>query len=236
MLAATITMNPCLDRTLYIGGGLKKGEVNRAEYARLCAGGKGINVSRMLRQLGVFAPAYGFAGGEEGRLLEELLKKSGIPYFLTGTACATRTCTKIVDADGLTTELNERGGPVTGEELERLIKKTSEFASVSLKYRKTAYLVVGGSLPEGVEAEIYSAVLKENGKKGIRCVLDADGEALKKGLEGGPWLIKPNIHELLCGVSPSVARGSRKGEPQNSSGIRHKSPLHHGRIGRGVHG
>ncbi len=196
MLAATITMNPCLDRTLYIGGGLKKGEVNRAEYARLCAGGKGINVSRMLRQLGVFAPAYGFAGGEEGRLLEELLKKSGIPYFLTSTACATRTCTKVIDADGLTTELNERGGPVTGEELEKLLKKSSEFASVSLKYKKTAYLVVGGSLPEGAETEIYRTVISENGKKGIRCVLDADGEALKKGLEGKPWLIKPNLYEL----------------------------------------
>lgn len=196
MLAATITLNPCLDRTLYIGGGLRKGEVNRAEYARLCAGGKGVNVSRMLRQLGVFAPAYGFAGGEEGRLFEELLKSSGIPYFLTGTACATRTCTKIVDADGLTTELNERGGPVTAEELKRLIKKSSEFAAVSLKYKKRAYLVVSGSLPEGAEPEIYRELLLENGRMGIRCVLDADGEALKRGLEGRPWLIKPNIHEL----------------------------------------
>lgn len=201
MKIATLTLNPCIDKTLYFGGAFHTDALNRAAYAMTNAGGKGINVARIYRRLGIRASAYGFSGGAFGEMLKKLLADEDITPVFTQTSCDTRMCIKLIDADGVCTEANEAGGPILESEYAALKKQLAAFIDDCRRDGEDGILFAGGSVPAGLDRGIYREIIamfartNENGSH-VRFILDADGEALKTGLEGSPWLIKPNIHEL----------------------------------------
>ena len=196
MKIATLTLNPCIDKTLYFGGAFQTDALNRAAYAMTNAGGKGINVARIYRRLGIRASAYGFSGGAVGQMLTALLADEDITPVFVPTSCDTRMCIKLIDADGVCTEANEAGGPILQSEYEALKKQLSAFADECARDGEDGILFAGGSVPAGLDRGIYREIISMFRGTRVRFILDADGEALRTGLEGSPWLIKPNIHEL----------------------------------------
>ncbi len=196
MKIATLTLNPCIDKTLYFGGAFELDTLNRAAYAMTNAGGKGINVARIYRRLGIRAAAYGFSGGAVGQMLGTLLAEEDITPVFTPTSCDTRMCIKLIDADGICTEANESGGPILEHEYAALKKQLAAFRDDCQRDGEYGILFAGGSVPAGLDRGIYREIISMFRGSCVRFILDADGEALRTGLEGTPWLIKPNLREL----------------------------------------
>lgn len=199
---ATLTMNPALDRTivfeteLFIPGNLhrvSKGSV----YEN--AGGKGINVARVLKKLGTDAKAYCFTGGRNGERLKELLKAEKINGVYIESQAETRMNIKIIDKASVCTEINENGGPVTDSELGELLKIHRKSTGNPQAF------IIAGSIPQGVEKSVYKLLITMWKKCGSYTVLDCDGEALRHGIEGKPDLIKPNQNELSQLVGTDVS-------------------------------
>ncbi|MDQ0192480.1 1-phosphofructokinase [Paenibacillus wynnii] len=196
-LVITVTLNPALDKTVTIEG-LEVGGLNRVDDIRIDAGGKGINVAKVLKGFNENVTAVGFMGGHNGKLILEGLEREGITHSFTETAAETRMNLKVVDSIvQVTTEINERGGVVSPQE-RTLFQKTLEN-----HLDKASILVLGGSVPPGIEHAEYALLIKAAKSKGVKTILDADGDALKYGLLACPDVIKPNIHELeqLLGVT-----------------------------------
>jgi len=192
----TVTLNPCIDMAFYVNT-IKLGALNRAQNCVSSVGSKGINVSRVLKMLGDQTIAIAFAGGIDGDRLSAYLDIENIEYEFVKTAANVRTNVKIIEDNGIYTEFNQSGGPINADEKEKMLKqiyKASADADV---------LFLGGSVPPGVDKDIYAEIIKEVKKTAphLKVILDCDGEALEKGLKEKPALIKPNQYELstLCG-------------------------------------
>lgn len=196
--AATLTLNPALDRTMYFDTNFREGKLNRARESVTTLGSKGINVSRAFKILGVDATAYSFSGGDSGVTMKKMLDREGIGYDFTETAAPTRINIKMIDSDEVCTEANEAGGPVTEAELENLLCKLEKAAE------NTQIFALGGSIPPPVEKSVYKTITELLKNRGARVILDCDGEALRRGIEARPELIKPNLFELsgLLGFTP----------------------------------
>lgn len=192
----SLTLNPCIDKTMFFKNPFRAGELNRAQDSLMSAGGKGINVSRVLKRFDIYAPSFSFEGGETGRLLMALLKLEELPAYFQPCSSETRMCVKMIDENGGCTEANETGGPFTEGEFRKL---TDEFCNYTARERSTVFL--GGSIPRGIPQDAYRMLILRLSGIGARVILDADGEALRYGLESHPLLIKPNEKELstLCG-------------------------------------
>ena len=212
----TVTLNPAIDKTVTISN-FTAGEVNRIETLRSDVGGKGINVSKCLKELGCESTAAAFWGGEAGRSGEAQLQQSGVeslPVFIGGT---TRTNMKIIDPEqGTNTDINEPGPQISPEELEQLIQKLDE------KLNQGDILVLAGSIPAGISPDIYKELTIRYKEKGVKVFLDADGESFAEGIKASPYLIKPNIDELsrYAGEKITDIRGILKAvKPLLQSGI-----------------
>lgn len=185
----TITLNPALDRTIWIKS-INPDDCNRIEKEQLYAGGKGIDVSKVLTKFGVKNKALGFVGGFAGEELEGLLINEGIACDFVRIADRTRTNIIVNDMGANTQTLfNAKGPSITAYELMQIIHKIENLA-------ETAYVIISGSLPQGVNPEIYRKIIEIVKGKGTKVVLDTDGEALLVGMQELPNIIKPNIHEL----------------------------------------
>lgn len=186
----TVTLNPAIDKTVTLPA-FEYGGLNRVQQMRVDAGGKGINVAKVLNSFGIPVEAWGFAAGHQGNVIREKLNAAGIPSKLLETPGETRVNLKIVDESTKeTTELNEPGVPVDEETLQRFeseFKQAAEQASV---------VVLGGSLPPGAPPDYYQRLIELANEQGAAVILDADGEALAAGVKAVPYAIKPNIHEL----------------------------------------
>ena len=212
----TVTLNPAIDKTVTIPN-FKTGEVNRIETLRSDVGGKGINVSKCLKELGCESMAAAFWGGDAGRSGEAQLQQSGVeslPVFIEGT---TRTNMKIIDPEqGTNTDINEPGPQIKPEELEQLIQKLDE------KLNQGDILVLAGSIPAGIGSSIYQELTARYKEKGVKIFVDADGISFAKALEAVPYLIKPNIDELsrFAGEKITDIRGILKTvKPLLQSGV-----------------
>lgn len=209
-MIATVTLNPALDRTVYVEG-FVRGDTNRIKKTELDAGGKGINASRMLAELGAETFALGFIGGRTGRFIEHVLAEEGILTAFVHTKAETRTNVDIQDLAGAPpTSLNEQGGPVTPEELAGLRNSVRQHAATS------RIMILGGSVPQEVGSGVYAELIEIAQAEGSQIILDADDEALTLGLAARPMMIKPNIDEAqrlvgrdLRGV-PSVAGAAKE--------------------------
>lgn len=186
----TITLNPAVDKTVEIGN-FEVGTVNRVSSVRLDAGGKGINVSKVIMSLGGRSKAVGILGGPSGNFVKEYLDRMGIENDFLFIKGETRTNLKVVDNIRKTnTDINEPGPRVTCREIETLRQK------IFCDMKKDTIVVFSGSVPENVDKEIYGIWVSQAKKLGAKTILDADGELLKHGIEAGPFLVKPNVHEL----------------------------------------
>ncbi|MDF2592783.1 MAG: pfkB [Clostridia bacterium] len=186
----TVTLNPAVDKVMVIKD-FKTGSVNRASEIMVEAGGKGINVSKTISSLGGISKAFGILAGQGGSFVEKSLNLLKIDNDFLYVDGETRTNVKISDPiNHIVTDINEPGPVVSKEAIEKLSQKLSE------GMHKDDVLVLTGSTPQGVDKDIYKLWIEAAKAVGIRCVLDADGELLKNGIEAGPYLIKPNIHEL----------------------------------------
>lgn len=185
----TVTMNPAIDKTVDVNT-LERGELNRITHVEYDAGGKGINVSKTIRELGGVSIATGFLGGNAGRTIEQVLKERDISSDFIWVSGETRTNTKVFEEAGSVTELNEPGPFIQKEHVEQLLHKLESYAN------EETLFVLAGSIPNGVDPEIYSIITNLVHEKGAKVLMDADGELFTRALEAGPDIIKPNRVEL----------------------------------------
>ena len=188
----TVTLNPAIDKTVVIEN-LRTGTVNRVATVREDAGGKGINVSKCLKNLGVDSVAAMILAGEAGKRLENMLADLVIPVLPVWAEGENRTNLKIIDpVKGENTDINEPGPVVTPEVLEKLRKTLGE------RIKEGDILILSGSLPAGVDRNLYGQWTAYFRKKGVCVYLDADGEPMQKGMAALPYMIKPNNDELAA--------------------------------------
>ena len=186
----TLTLNPALDKTIIVES-FQLNQLNRIKKVHKDAGGKGINVSKMLIKLGQPSTAAGFLGGAAGDYINSEVDKLGIKTDFVKTAEETRTNTKMVDPVNNTfTDLNESGAQITKANINDLKKE------IFSDLKKDDILVLAGSVPAGVGDDIYFKLIKSAAAKGIKTILDADGPLFREGIKAAPTLIKPNEHEL----------------------------------------
>lgn len=199
-MIVTVTMNPAIDKTIEIDR-LNRGNLNRIEKIEYDAGGKGINVSKTIHELGGESIATGFLGGNAGRVIEEVLDSRGIKHDFVWVDGETRTNTKVCEQDGTVTELNEKGPEITPEQLTNLLEKLDDLADDNVLF------ILAGSIPGNMEKDIYARIIERVHKKGAKVLLDADRELFRKGLEQKPDMIKPNQWEIeeLQGFSHGVS-------------------------------
>ncbi len=188
-MIVTVTLNAAIDRTLTVPN-FQLGQRHRASAGLSLAGGKGINVARALKRLGIPVVATGLAGGRTGtRIVEELTGEAILNDFVR-IADDSRTSTAVVDPTGSSyTEINEWGPHVEAEELETLLEKVRYLS------RGADFVVLAGSLPRGVEPGFYRELVRELSRRQVPTALDADGEPLRLGLEAEPFLVSPNQRE-----------------------------------------
>lgn len=185
----TVALNPAIDRTFWVDR-MDFGETNRVQKECRYAGGKGIDVSRVLTNMGVPNKALGFTGGFAGDELECRLINEGVRCEFIRISGETRTNIIVNDNDSGKQMLLSTSGPeVSPYELGALLKKIDGINDASL-------VALGGSLPVGVHPETYRRIIWSMKEKGVTTLLDADGEALKVGIEASPDYIKPNRREL----------------------------------------
>ncbi len=194
----TVTLNPAMDKTYRIEH-FEAGEVNRMREAVSIAGGKGINVAKILRQFHIPVATMGFVGGNSGNFIEDTMLEMKADCRFTHIAEETRTSTNILADDGVVTELLEPGPVVTqAEQLLFLKEFTGCIGDCEL-------VVFSGSAPRGVPDNIYEQLITICNAMGIKTILDASGELLRKGIQGKPYMIKPNRKELETLVGKKIA-------------------------------
>lgn len=183
----TVTLNPSLDYVVDVDD-FELGRTNRAVSERLYAGGKGINVSFVLKNLGFESTALGFSAGFTGEEIKKQIQERGITEnFITVLNGQSRINIKLRGQQE--TEINGMGPDIEKEHIQQLLKKLSVLSTGD-------YLILAGSVPMKINDTIYYDILKTLDKKGIKAVVDTTGDLLLNVLKYHPFLIKPNIHEL----------------------------------------
>lgn len=189
-MITTVTLNASIDKAYRISDELKPGTVMRVSQCKNTAGGKGLNVARVLTLCGKQVVATGLAGGFNGSYLKALLKEDHIEDKFVNIQGETRCCINILDGESVSTELLEPGAPVSEEELERFLNEYPEIIENS------DVVTLSGSVPKGVRKDIYKDLVEIAKQKGKIVILDTSGDLLKEGIKGCPDMIKPNIEEL----------------------------------------
>lgn len=185
----TLTLNPALDYVLRIPA-VKEGETNRAATADLHFGGKGINVSLVLSELGVESTALGFTAGFTGDALAAYLTERSIRTdFIRLPEGLTRINVKLKTETAGETEINAAGPAIPQDCTEALLSKLDALTEGDT-------LVMAGSIPRSLPKDIYRQISKRLDGRGIRLVVDAEGESLTATLPYRPYLVKPNRAEL----------------------------------------
>ncbi|WP_338434087.1 1-phosphofructokinase [Ligilactobacillus saerimneri] len=188
----TVTINPSIDYIVQLPE-LHLGLVNRMAYDNKLPGGKGINVSRILRELGHDSVAWGFMGGFTGRFITDALEKDGLKTDFTPVAADTRINVKIKAEEE--TEINGKGPAVTPAEIATFKEKFAHLTADDV-------VIFAGSLVPNLDDDFYFELIKIIQEKGAQFVIDTTGESLRKALQEKPLVVKPNNHELaeLFGV------------------------------------
>ena len=192
----TLTLNPSLDYMMPVRQ-LRIGATNRSEGEQIRIGGKGINVSILLRRLGVENLALGVAAGFTGEELLRRMNEEGIRHdFLMGREGFTRINVKLLSEEE--TEINGSGPVIEESEAQALLRQIE-------KIRSGDFLVISGSVPKGIPTDFLNQLLHQTTGQGAEIVLDISGPTLRRALRYRPFLIKPNQHELeeVLGVSIS---------------------------------
>ncbi len=183
----TVTFNPAIDYVVHTDD-MKTGSVNRSSKEEIYFGGKGINVSWVLSELGIKSKALGFVAGFTGKAIEDGIKAKGIETdFVHLEKGFSRINVKIKSSEE--TELNGQGPVITYEAIKELYSKLN-------KLEDGDTLILAGSIPNTLPSDIYEKILEYISSKDIKIVVDATKDLLLKVLKFRPFLIKPNNHEL----------------------------------------
>jgi 1-phosphofructokinase family hexose kinase len=185
----TVTLNAAIDRTLTVPN-FQRGQRHRASSSLALPGGKGINVARALKALGVPVVATGFVGGSTGGRIVEALTAEAILNDFVRIEGESRTSTAVVDpTGGGYTEINEWGPSVESAELDLLLEK--------LRYltQGVELVVFAGSLPRSVPDDFYAEAIRELARRHVPAALDSDSQPLRLGVEAEPFLVSPNQAE-----------------------------------------
>lgn len=189
-MIVTITLNPAID-IAYKVNHFRIGHGHRVERGRKTAGGKGLNVSRVLKRLGESPVCTGFLGGINGKWIMDQLEHEGLDQTFIEIKDETRTCLAFLDEEnGNQTELMEKGPFVSAEEQEEFEETLKQLMS------EASLIIASGSLVSGIPVSYYREISEWAHAARIPILLDTSGEALEKGIEGKPFLIKPNKAEL----------------------------------------
>lgn len=185
----TVTLNAAIDKSLSVPS-FRLGRRHRTVEQTTMAGGKGVNVARTLKTLGQPVIATGFAGGPTGtRIVEQLTEESILNDFVRIRE-ESRTNTAVYDpTNGVMTEINERGPAVSAKEVELFRDKLLYLA------RGADIVVLAGSLPRGVDADVYAGLVRELRKLDVVVMVDTDGEPLRHAVRAEPDVISPNVLE-----------------------------------------
>ncbi len=185
----TVTLNAAIDKSLVVPN-FRPGRRHRTVEQRTAAGGKGVNIARTLKALGQPVIATGFAGGATGTHIVEQLTEESILNDFVRIRDESRTNTSVLDpTSGQQTEINERGPEVSESEVELFKDKLVYLA------RGAAIVVFAGSLPRGVEPDLYATLLRELERLDVITVVDTDGEPLRQAMKAEPDLVSPNVLE-----------------------------------------
>lgn len=191
----TVTFNPAIDYVVHTEK-LVMGEVNRTKSEMMFFGGKGINVSVMLRELGIESEALGFVAGFTGEAIEKGIAQMGVRTgFIRLEKGASRINVKIKADTEM--EINGQGPDIDDEAVGKLYKKLDSLTSGDV-------LVLSGSIPKTMPKDIYASIMERLSGRGIRTIVDASGELLMNVLRYEPFLIKPNNFEIsgIFGCDP----------------------------------
>ncbi len=192
-MIVTVTLNPSLDRTVEVHR-LVPGEVQRARATHLHPGGKGVNVTRALLANRVRSRAVLPVAGAEGEQLVELLAAERVDVVIVPVSGRTRSNISIADDAGTVTKINEPGAALTTDDLELVLTRALADAPPG------GWLVLCGSLPPGVPADHYAAMVRRISDAGMRVAVDTSGPPLAHAVASGPDLVKPNAEELAEAV------------------------------------
>jgi len=192
----TVTFNPSLDYIIRVDD-FRTGQINRTAREMILPGGKGVNVSIVLSNLGHDSKALGFTAGIIGEDLEDLLRKSGVStdFIRVKNGCSRINVKMRSDTE---TEINGQGPVIEEDEIRQLFARLDQIASGD-------YLVISGSVPNTLPSDMYEQIMQRLEGRGIRIVVDAEKDLMTRVLKYRPFLVKPNHHELgaIFGVSLS---------------------------------
>ncbi|PRX66496.1 tagatose 6-phosphate kinase [Cohnella sp. SGD-V74] len=205
-MITTVTLNAAIDKTYYVPS-FDKGKVSRAGKVVSTAGGKGLNVARVLQQLGHGeVAATGFAGGYNGQFITSRVKEAGIRSEFIDISGESRLCLNFIDGrDGSSTEVLEPGPEVGVEEIERFKLKLRGLSEES------ALVVFSGSLPRGADPGLYADLIALSRSAGADVFLDTSGESLVRGVSALPTFIKPNEDEIVSLLPDAGGADLREG-------------------------
>jgi 1-phosphofructokinase family hexose kinase len=185
----TVTLNAAIDKSLAVPN-FRLGRRHRTVDQRTMAGGKGVNIARTLKALGQPVIATGFAGGATGTHIVEQLTEESILNDFVRIREESRTNTSVLDpTTGEQTEINERGPAVSKREVELFRDKLLYLA------RGAAIVVFAGSLPRGVEPDMYASLIRDLERLDVITVVDTDGEPLRQAVRAEPDVVSPNVLE-----------------------------------------
>ncbi|MDO4679792.1 MAG: hexose kinase [Aerococcus sp.] len=198
----TVTLNPSIDIS-YPLDHLHIDDVNRIKQVRRTAGGKGLNVARVVSELEEDVIATGFVGGNYGEELKQLLDRDGIQHDFTPIAGDTRECIAILHDDGNQTEILEAGPTISQEERSAFIENFKRLI------QRVEVVAFSGSLPQGLKPGFYAELIALCHKQGVKTLLDTSNASLEASLHAKetPYLIKPNESELEALLGKSITNG-----------------------------
>ncbi|MBU5265454.1 1-phosphofructokinase [Virgibacillus proomii] len=182
----TCTMTPSVDYTTYLPS-FQAGTLNRANQVNYYPGGKGINVSRVLKRFGITSTALGFIGGFTGDYIAQKLEEEGILTEFIQTNKITRINVKIRASSA--TELNGPAPIISKKLQQELLAKINSF-------EENDWFVLAGSIPSSIAPDFLEAIAETCKQTGVRFVVDTSGKALQQLIKLKPYLVKPNEHEL----------------------------------------
>ncbi|MEK5530117.1 1-phosphofructokinase [Viridibacillus sp. FSL R5-0468] len=189
-MITTITLNAAIDQ-VYEVDSLAVGGTNRVSTIIQEAGGKGINVAKVLKRSGADVTVGGFAGGINGERIRQLLLKKSIPSELIQVEGESRVCLTVLDSKkSKVTELLESGPEITKQEWQAMLNWIDE-QSKSVKW-----FALSGSLPKGLPTTAYTELIDIINANGAKAILDSSGDALRNGIKAKPFAIKPNEFEI----------------------------------------
>lgn len=195
----TVTLNAAIDKAYYMDKPIKNGTVMRVSKVNNTAGGKGLNVARVIKLCGEQVKATGIVGGFNGKYLESLLDIDGVSHDFMHVDGETRSCINILDPVYGSTEYLEGGFTLTKEDEDAFL---DHFKSVSLG---AEVITISGSTPKGLSKDIYFKMVNIVKAQGKTVILDTSGDTLKEGIKACPTVVKPNKEELEALFSTTIS-------------------------------